>query len=402
MQESDFLILMKAASPRPRALRKGATSSLDSFSKILRSLDSAGLISTRMPPQSATARPRLSETSMHQPTSSSVLIPNYEPTKFSLKKNGQVRAYAATTNQGLVRSYNEDRVSIILNIMRPVSLTEGTWPKCSFFGVYDGHGGAACADFLRDHLHQFIIKAPTFPWNPKEALRTGFREAEKTFVGTVAARSQEHVTEKSGSCALVMLVVDDWCYVANVGDSRAIMSGERGKRLFLLSKDHKPGSEDERKRISEAGGSIYQSQTWQYRPTAEGLRKEPNLGPVRLLPGRLSVSRSFGDAEAKIERFGGNPSVLIATPDIRSFKISSDHDFVLLGCDGIFDMMTNKEAVAEAWSSLAQRREATVHRQCSVAVENVLRSAMERRSMDNVTVVMVAFKGFKRRFKTGN
>jgi protein phosphatase 2C family protein 2/3 len=302
----------------------------------------------------------------------------------------------------LVRSYNEDRVSIILNIMRPVSLTEGTWPKCSFFGVYDGHGGAACADFLRDHLHQFIIKAPTFPWNPKEALRTGFHEAEKIFVGTVAARSQEHVTEKSGSCALVMLVVDDWCYVANVGDSRAIMSGERGKRLFLLSKDHKPGSEDESKRISEAGGSIYQSQTWQYRPTAEGLRKEPNLGPVRLLPGRLSVSRSFGDAEAKIERFGGNPSVLIATPDIRSFKISSDHDFVLLGCDGIFDMMTNKEAIAEAWSSLAQRREATVHRQCGVSVENVLRSAMERRSMDNVTVVMVAFKGFKRRFKTGN
>lgn len=61
----------------------------------------------------------------------------------------------------------------------------------------------------------------------------------------MAARSQEYVTEKSGSCALVMLVVDDWRYVANVGDSRAIMSGESGERLFLLSKDHKPGSEDE-------------------------------------------------------------------------------------------------------------------------------------------------------------
>lgn len=392
---------MKAASPRS-ALRKGATSSLDSFSKVLKSLDSAGLVSPRVSLQPATARPRLSDTSPRQPTGSASLIPNYEPTKCSFKKNGQVRAYAANTNQGLVRSYNEDRVSIILNIMKPVARTEDSWPKCSFFGVYDGHGGAACADFLRDHLHQFIIKTAAFPWNPKEALRTGFQEAERTFLGTVAARSLDAVSEKSGSCALVMLVVDDWCYVANVGDSRAIMSGERGKRLFLLSKDHKPGSEDESKRISEAGGSIYQSQTWQYRPTAEGLRKEANLGPVRLLPGRLSVSRSFGDAEAKIARFGGNPSVLIAIPDIRSFKISPDHDFVLLGSDGVFDKMTNKEAVAEVWTSLAQRREATVHKQCGLAVESVLRSAMDRRSMDNVTVVMVAFKGFKRRYKGGN
>lgn len=392
---------MKAASPRTTSLRKGATASLDSFSKVLKTLDSAGLVSPRGSMQPATARSRRSEASpsLHAPTSP---LPNYEPTKCSFKKNGQVRAYAANTNQGLVRTYNEDRVSIILNIMKPVSRTEENWPKCSFFGVYDGHGGAACADFLRDHLHQFIIKAPAFPWNPKEALRTGFLEAERTFVGTVATRSQDSVSERSGSCALVMLVVNDSCYVANVGDSRAIMSGEGGKRLFLLSKDHKPGSEDESKRISEAGGSIYQSQTWQYRATPEGLRKETNLGPVRLLPGRLSVSRSFGDAEAKIERFGGNPSVLIATPDIRSFKISPDHDFVLLGSDGVFDKLTNKEAVADVWASLAKGKEASLHRQCGAAVESVLRSALERRSLDNVTVVMIAFKGFKQKYVLAN
>jgi len=37
-------------------------------------------------------------------------------------------------------------------------------------------------------------------------------------------------------------------------------------------------------------------------------------GPFRLLPGKLSVSRSFGDIEAKIEKYGGNPKVLIAKP----------------------------------------------------------------------------------------
>jgi serine/threonine protein phosphatase PrpC len=53
------------------------------------------------------------------------------------------------------RNYNEDRVAIILNIMKPKS-KEGKvdyWPKCSFFGIYDGHGGNQCAEFLRDYLH---------------------------------------------------------------------------------------------------------------------------------------------------------------------------------------------------------------------------------------------------------
>lgn len=48
------------------------------------------------------------------------------------------------------------------------------------------------------------------------------------------------------------------CYVANVGDSRAVMSGESGQRIFPLSKDHKPMDEQEQKRIIDAGGKIYQ------------------------------------------------------------------------------------------------------------------------------------------------
>lgn len=84
-------------------------------------------------------------------------IPNHEPTKCSVKRNGIVKAYAANTNQGIVRNYNEDRVSIILNIMKPASRINEDWPKCSFFGVYDGHGGVTCADFLRDNLHQYVM-----------------------------------------------------------------------------------------------------------------------------------------------------------------------------------------------------------------------------------------------------
>lgn len=75
-------------------------------------------------------------------------------TKCSVRGHGRVAGYAVNTHQGIVRGYNEDRVSIVLNIMKPPNRSEDEeWPKCSFFGVYDGHGGSGCADFLRDQLH---------------------------------------------------------------------------------------------------------------------------------------------------------------------------------------------------------------------------------------------------------
>lgn len=120
-----------------------------------------------------------------------------DKSKCSTRKNGIVKAYAANTNRGIIRNYNEDRVSIILNILKPHSRKGEDWPKCSFFGVFDGHGGAACADFLRDNLHQFVIKEASFPKDPEEALRKGFAAAEKVFI----ENSQENgeVIEKSGS-----------------------------------------------------------------------------------------------------------------------------------------------------------------------------------------------------------
>lgn len=64
--------------------------------------------------------------------------------------------------------------------------------------------------------------------------------------------------DRSGSCAIVVMVVDDLCYTVNVGDSRAIMSAAGGKYLVNLSYDHKPGAPSEQQRINQAGGKIYQ------------------------------------------------------------------------------------------------------------------------------------------------
>jgi Serine/threonine protein phosphatase len=86
------------------------------------------------------------------------ILPNYEPTRHSEKSHGIVKGFAVCTNQGLVRNYNEDRVAIVLNILKP-SYKEFNdyWPNCSIFGVFDGHGGSKCAEFLRNNLHHYVI-----------------------------------------------------------------------------------------------------------------------------------------------------------------------------------------------------------------------------------------------------
>ena len=77
------------------------------------------------------------------------------------------------------RHYNEDRVAVILNIVPPAHRAKESWPKCSFFAVYDGHGGAFCADFLRDNLHQYVMRETCFPALPAQAILLGFAKAEK-------------------------------------------------------------------------------------------------------------------------------------------------------------------------------------------------------------------------------
>ena len=65
---------------------------------------------------------------------------------------------------------------------RPEGKDPNTWPKCSFFAIYDGHGGSNCADYLKDNLHTIILKSPAFPSDPVQALREGCRIAEENFL----------------------------------------------------------------------------------------------------------------------------------------------------------------------------------------------------------------------------
>jgi len=334
------------------------------------------------------------------------VLPNYEPIRFSDKAHGLVRGFAVCTNQGLVRNYNEDRVSVVLNIAKPANKAPNDyWPNCSMFGVFDGHGGSKCAEFLRNSLHQYIINNKNFPWNPQEAIKEAFEEADKDFIENVLIESEEGKYDRSGSCAILMILVDDTCYICNVGDSRAVSSQNYGNIARALSRDHKPSDKLEQKRILDAGGKVYQN--FPMGPNGKRIDMDPKNNPLnlqvpfRILPGRLSVSRAFGDIEAKMARFGGNPNVLISKPEITTLKITKEHDFIFLASDGVYDKMENEDITSAAWNLWSGKRDQNVHSALKTGVEHLIKETLLRKSLDNVTGILVGFSHLESFFEDG-
>lgn len=70
-----------------------------------------------------------------------------------------------------------------------------------------------------------MIREPSFPWNPKEAIKNGFSKAEKKFIELNYNQETDEILDRSGSCAIVILIIGEVCFAANVGDSRALLSG---------------------------------------------------------------------------------------------------------------------------------------------------------------------------------
>ena len=217
---------------------------------------------------------------------------------------------------GLSKKENFDRISIVTNLFAPKdrkyqfsqngdeSLPK--WPRCSFFGVFDGHNGSECSEFLRDNLHRYIIEQECFPEDPKQAFFLGILEADRDFVESLTSED-----DSSGSSINLALFVNDHCFIANVGDSRSILSMFGSKNIISLSQEHTVKNASEVTRVLLAGGQI---------------------ADQCILPGNSEVSRSVGLAHSKFE----NDAVIISEPEIQSFKVSPDHDFIVLGSPGLF------------------------------------------------------------------
>ena len=94
---------------------------------------------------------------------------------------------------------------------------------------------------------------------------------------------------------------------------------------------------------------------------------------------------------------GGNPKVLIAEPVITSFKLTDESDFIIIGCDGIYDRLENMDIFNLIWG-FKKKGEVfnNVHLLSGNCADAIIKYSMKKLSADNVTSIFIAFKNFEK------
>lgn len=215
------------------------------------------------------------------------------------------------------------------------------------FGIFDGHGGSRAAEYLKEHLFENLMKHPQFLTDTKLAISESYKQTDSDFLD-----SERETYRDDGSTASTAVLVGNHLYVANVGDSRTIIS--KDGIAIPLSEDHKPNRSDERKRIENAGGVIMWAGTWR-------------------VGGVLAMSRAFGNRMLK--------QFVVAEPEIQDLEIDVEFELLVLASDGLWDVVPNEDAV-----SLAREEE-----EPEVAARKLTEVAFTRGSADNITCIVVRF-----------
>ena len=222
---------------------------------------------------------------------------DYPKVELSPKSFGKIIAYGVNSYHGIFKKNNEDRTKVILDSKLNKTINnsygEPIIPNISFFAIYDGHGGNKCSDFLYDKFHTLLFNSTSFPIYTLQAIYDAFMKSEKEFESLSFDPQRGVMLDKSGSCALSALFINEWCFMSYLGDSRALYSYDSGKQLFQITRDQKPNDIIEKSRIERAGGRIFKDTRLKINGEKIHVNEQACPGivfPFRVVPGNLSVS----------------------------------------------------------------------------------------------------------------
>jgi len=264
-------------------------------------------------------------------------------------------------------------------------------PELSLFGVFDGHGGDHVAHYTAKQVQRHFTTAPSFkPPFTAEVVSSAFTSA---IIGLDAdlKKQPEHMSgnDQSGSTLTMVAITGSDIVCANTGDSRSVLS--RAGQAVDLSNDHKPFLDEEKDRIERAGGHV----------------------KFNRVNGDLAVSRALGDFAYKTrDDLPPEAQAVTANPEIKVEARTEADEFVILACDGIWDVMSSQEAVNYVGQLLRcterppseQRAPPSDHqnqqsappgpRQWDVGAvaEALLDKCLDKGSRDNMSVVIVVLK----------
>ncbi|CAF0951134.1 unnamed protein product [Brachionus calyciflorus] len=259
----------------------------------------------------------------------------------------------------------------------------------SFFAVFDGHAGGTVSKRSSKELLDCILDADSNLFNEladlykttsdnnvniknvtlssdlenrlKSAIRQGFLNLDDKLRHSPEF---DRGDDKSGSTAVACLITPSHVYLINCGDSRAILAS--GNQVVLGTYDHKPINPNERERIQNAGGSVM----------------------IQRVNGSLAVSRALGDYEYKcVEGRGPCEQLVSPEPEIYTRQRSEQDEFIVLACDGIWDVMSNEELREYITSRLKVTNDL-------VKISNdILDMCLSKGSRDNMSVIIVTLPG---------
>lgn len=211
-----------------------------------------------------------------------------------------------------------------------------------FAGVYDGHGGAEAVEVVAASLHRCFAAALQSGLHPVQAFREAYRLVEEELKGV-----------ESGATAATLFLRGGEMSFAHLGDARILLVGPQP---IPLTTDHRVDDPQERARILRAGGRI----------------EDPYV--LRGFRG-LMPTRSFGDAYFR-------PVGVIAIPEVGMRRVHPEDRFVVVACDGLFDVLRPSE-IAEL---LLRSPGATT------GVESLRDEVFARGGIDNLTIIVIEFK----------
>eukprot|EP01100_Stratorugosa_tubuloviscum_P006481 TRINITY_DN2795_c0_g1_i1.p1 TRINITY_DN2795_c0_g1~~TRINITY_DN2795_c0_g1_i1.p1 ORF type:complete len:1074 (+),score=578.18 TRINITY_DN2795_c0_g1_i1:158-3379(+) len=226
---------------------------------------------------------------------------------------------------------------------------KGSITGAEFYGVFDGHAGRKAASLGAKFYPQSLSEKLIAGIEPIQAMIQSFYDTNKLMEPIL---NEQHSTRHCGSTAVCVLIQGSKIYVANVGDSRAVLC--RSGKPIRLSYDHKPYGEDEEQRILDLGGYV--------------------MGETGRVNGILAVSRSLAD-------FYMHPFVSVEAYTSET-DLTEQDEFLILGCDGVWDEVSDEYACQLVASESDPTVASSKLRDYSYLLE----------SDDNISVMVIKFK----------
>ncbi|KAK6135796.1 hypothetical protein DH2020_030491 [Rehmannia glutinosa] len=254
--------------------------------------------------------------------------------------------YSVYCKRGKRGGVMEDRYAAVLGLQGD--------SKQAFFSVFDGHGGVGAVEFAAEHLEKNIMNEVSKKSEEiEEAVKVGYLTTDYEFL-------KKDI--RGGTCCVTTMIHKGDLVVSNVGDCRAVMS--RGGVAEALTVDHRPSMDDERERIESLGGYV------------------DRCRGVCRVHGSLNVSRAIGDRHLK--------QWVIAEPKTKVLKIEPECEFLILASDGLWENVSNQEAVDVVRSLCVSMDKPEPLFACKKLVD----LSLTRGSLDDISVMVIQLTRF--------